>query len=390
MAGGGLSNPRMNERLRALPPHPRELLAGWRAEVEARGQCVHDFGSVGMAATAPQAVRDALVAALAPAPVWPGPGLAGAAALRRAIAGYLYRRFQVAVDAELEVLPTLGSREALFHLPQIFVQVPSDRDLVLYGEPAHPVFELGALFAEAWTYAVPLQPSAGFALDPEVVPEAVLRRAKVVFLDSPHHPTGACLPDHLYRRWVEVREQYGFLLVADESQADLDGGGQRPRSLLEFGRRGCLVAHSLTERSGLASYRSGFLAGDPEAIAQCRRFRAGMGLQPADFVQAAATVAWADARHVEARAAELAEQRALLQGLCRARGLRVHGGPAGAYLWVEVPAGTTGDEYAAHLREHGILVLPGTCFGRGQDRFVRMTLGASTAACRALAEAWPT
>jgi aspartate/methionine/tyrosine aminotransferase len=379
----------MNERLRGLPADPLEQLAGWRAELTARGQRIHDFGSIGAAGPAPQAVRDALVAALAPAPVWPGPGLDGAAGLRRAIAGYLHRRCQVVVDADREVLPTLGSREALFHLPQIFVQVPSDRDLVLYGEPAHPVFELGALFAEAWTYAVPLTAANGFALDPDAVPEAVLRRASVVCLDSPHHPTGALLPEALYRRWVEVREQYGFVLVADESQADLDGGGPRPRSLLEFGRRGCLVVHSLSERSGLAAYRSGFLAGDAEAIATCRRFRAGMGLWPTEVVQAAATVAWADAGHVEVRKAELGKQREVLLALCQQRGLRVHGGPAGLYLWVEVPAGETGVGYAARLREHGILVVPGTCFGRGQERFVRWTLGASVAACRAAAAVWP-
>lgn len=379
----------MNERLRVLPADPLAQVAVWRAELQARGRRVFDFAVPPGAEPVPQAVRDALVAALAPAASWAGPGLGAAAGLCRAIAGYLHRRFRVGVDAEHEVLPTLGSREALFHLPQLFVQVPSDKDLVLYGEPAHPVFELGALFAEAWTYAVPLAAHNGFALDPDAVPEAVLRRASVVFLDSPHHPTGACLPEACYRRWVELREQFGFVLVADESQVDLGGDGPPPRSLLEFGRRGCLVAHSLSQRSGMTAYRSGFLAGDAELVATCRRFRLGMGLVPPDFVQAAATVAWADAAHVEARRQEFAAKRLAMLNLCRERGLAVHGGEAGGYLWVAAPDGSDGDRYASHLREHGILVVPGRCFGRGQQGYVRVALGPSAAECRAAAAVWP-
>ena len=86
----------------------------------------------------------------------------------------------------------------------------------------------------------------GYAMDPDLLPESVLRRASVVFLNYPHNPTGFCLPDNLFRRWVEVREQYGFVLVSDECYVDLHYEGQRPRSLLEFGKKGCLAVHSLS------------------------------------------------------------------------------------------------------------------------------------------------
>jgi len=151
--------------------------------------------------------------------------------LRKQRAAYLKRRFAVKVDPDTEVLATLGSRECLFHLPMTFVEVPSDKDLVLYGEPAWPVYESGALFAEAWTYAVPLGSHNGYAMDPDALPESVLRRASVVFLNYPHNPTGFCLPDELFRRWVAVREEYGFVLVNDEGSADLHYEGPAPRSL---------------------------------------------------------------------------------------------------------------------------------------------------------------
>lgn len=377
----------MNERLRKLPTYPMEQLAVWKRQLEAAGTRVFDFGTGDPREPTPailqQALKDGLQA------VSQYPPTAGTAALRTAVAGYLRRRFAVTVDPEREVLATLGSKECLFHLPMTFVQVPSDKDLVLYGEPAYPVYEIGALFAEAWTYAVPLGVGNGYAMDPDLVPEAVLRRAAVVFLNYPHNPTGFCLPDALFRRWIELREEFGFVLVSDECYVDLVYEGARPRSLLEFGTKGCLAVHSLSKRSGMTGYRSGFVAGDPDLIATYRRFRASMGTAPQEFVQAAATLAWNDTAHVEQRLQVFADKRRILLDLCRQRGLRVHGSTAGLYLWVEVPADVTDVEYAAQLREAGIVVAPGSFFGAGQERFVRLALVPTADECRAAAAAWP-
>lgn len=377
----------MNERLRQLPTYPMERLAGWKRELETRGLPVFDFGTGDPREPTPELLRRAMCDAVAAVSQYPP--IAGTRELRAAAAGYLQRRFGVAVDADTQVLATLGSKECLFHLPMTFVQVPSDQDLVLYGEPAYPVYEIGALFAEAWTYAVGLSVDNGYAMDPDTLPESVLKRASVVFLNYPHNPTGFTLPDALFRRWVEVREHFGFVLVSDECYVDLHYDGPRPRSLLEFGRKGCLAVHSLSKRSGMTGYRSGFVAGDPELIATCRRFRASMGTAPQEFVQAAATVAWTDAQHVADRLAVFAQKRRVLMDLCRQRGLRVHGSQAGLYLWVEVPAGTDGVAYAERCRGAGILVAPGTFFGRGQERFIRLALVPTIEECRRAAAIWP-
>ena len=377
----------MNERLQNLPTYPMEQLAVWRRELEARGSRVFDFGTGDPREPTPAILRQALLDGVAEVSQYP-PN-AGTPALRAAVVGYLQRRFAVTVDPEREVLATLGSKECLFHLPMTFVQVPSDKDLVLYGEPAYPVYEIGALFAEAWTYAVPLALENGYAMDPDRVPDPVLRRAAVVFLNYPHNPTGFRLPDALFRRWVELAEDYGFVLVSDECYVDLCYEGERPQSVLQFGRKNVLAVHSLSKRSGMTGYRSGFVAGDPVLIARYRRFRASMGTAPQEFVQAAATLAWTDDAHVERRVAVFAEKRRILLELCRARGLRVHGSTAGLYLWVEVPDGVRDVDYAARLREAGILVAPGSFFGSHQERFVRLALVPTADECRAAAAAWP-
>lgn len=377
----------MNERLRKLQTYPMEQLSAWKQALAQRGVRVFDFGTGDPREPTPARLRQALVDGLGEVSQYPP--TKGTKALRTAVAGYLRQRFAVAVDPETEVLATMGSKECLFHLPMTFVQVPSDKDLVLYGEPAYPVYEIGALFAEAWTYAVGLSVDNGYAMDPDLLPESVLRRASVVFLNYPHNPTGFCLPDNLFRRWVEVREQYGFVLVSDECYVDLHYEGPRPRSLLEFGKKGCLAVHSLSKRSGMTGYRSGFVAGDPELIARYGTFRASMGTAPQEFVQAAATAAWSDAVHVAERVAVFAAKRRVLLDLCKARGLRVHGSAAGLYLWLEVPAGTDGLAYAQRCREVGIVVAPGSFFGKGQERFVRLALVPTVEECQAAAAVWP-
>lgn len=381
----------MNERLQRLPVYPMEQLAVWHRELAAAGRTVYDFGTGDPREPTPAFLRQALVDGLDPVSQYPP--TAGTPALREAVAGYLGRRFGVAVDADTEVIATMGSKEALFHLPMTFVQVPSDKDLVLYGEPAYPVYEIGALFAEAWTYAVQLGPHNGYALDPDALPESVLLRAAVVFLNYPHNPTGFTLPDAMFRRWVEVRDQYGFVLVSDECYADLWYEGPRPKSLLEFGRQGCLVVHSLSKRSGMTGYRSGFVAGDARLIASYRRFRASMGTAPQTFVQAAAARAWTDVEHVEERVRVFAQKRDVLLAMAEERGLRVHGSVAGLYLWLEVPPGETDVAYAARCRDAGILVAPGSFFvgsGKtGQEWFVRLALVPTVEQCRAAAAVWP-
>lgn len=377
----------MNERLQKLQAYPMLQLAAWRRQIEARKLPVYDFGTGDPHEPTPELLREALRDAIPAVSQYPSND--GLPALRQAAAGYLQRRFGVTVDPASQVLPTLGSKEALFHLPLTFVQVPSDKDLVLYGEPAYPVYEIGALFAEAWTFAVPLGLHNGYAMDPEALPESVLRRAAVVFLNYPHNPTGFNLPDVLFERWVQAREEYGFVLVSDECYADLHYEGKAPRSLLEFGTKGCLSVHSLSKRSGMTGYRSGFVAGDADLVHTYKRFRAGMGTTPPEFVQAAAAVAWSDAEHVEQRRKLFGEKRQVLLGLCKDRGLRVHGSTAGLYVWIEVPKDSNDVDYAALCRENGIVLAPGRFFGAGQERFVRAALVPTLDECRAAAKVWP-
>ena len=357
-----------------------------KAEIVAGGGEVCDFGTGDPREPTPEFIREAFCGAVPEISQYPA--VVGTPGMRRAAAGYLRRRFGVQVDPDTELLPTQGSKEAVFHLPMVFVDPSSARRTVVYGVPAYPVFAIGSLFAEAEVHEVGLDPGNRYLMDPRQLPAGVLERTAVVFLNYPHNPSGQLMPDELFERWVAARERHDFLLVSDECYADLYYE-QPPRSLLEFGRQGCLAMHSLSKRSGMTGYRSGFVAGDPEVVAEYRRFRSGMGVAPTLPAQAAAEAAWADWDHVVERQQCFARKRDILLAMFERLGLAVYPGTAGLFLWVSVPERQTDVEYAENLLRRGIVVSPGSFFGSGQDRFVRLALVPSVDECRRAAEIWP-
>ncbi len=381
----------MNQQLRDLATYPMVKLDELKEAAVRKGLTIYDFGTGDPREPTPAFIRQACRDGLAELSQYPK--VAGLPAMRQAAAGYLARRFSVEVDADTEILPTQGSKEAIFHLPLVFIEHPAggqpERPLVVYGEPAYPVFEIGALFAQAEAYPVPLNAANSYLLDPDQLGDEVLARTGIVYLNYPHNPTGQLMPAALFERWVAARDRHGFLLVSDECYVDLYYEDERPRSLLEFGRQGCLVMHSLSKRSGMTGYRSGFVAGDASLVTTYRRFRAGMGLAPTDMVQAAAIAAWTDTDHVEERRLLFKRKRQVFLDLFAAMGLSVYPGSSTLFLWVEVPTGKTDTGYVEELLAVGILCSPGSFFGDGQEGFFRLALVPSLQQCQAAAAIWP-
>lgn len=381
----------MNQQLRDLATYPMVKLDELKAQAIRKGLTIYDFGTGDPREPTPAFIREACQQGLAEISQYPK--VVGLPEMRQAAAAYLARRFDVTVDPDSELLPTQGSKEAIFHLPMVFVEHPAqgepERSLVVYGEPAYPVFEIGALFAQAEAYPVPLNVDNSYLLDPDAIGAEVLARTAIVYLNYPHNPTGQLMPEHLFERWVAARDQHGFLLVSDECYVDLYYESERPRSLLEFGREGCLVMHSLSKRSGMTGYRSGYVAGDARLIAMYRRFRAGMGLAPTEMVQAAAIVAWQDSEHVEERRLLFKQKRQVFLDLFADLGLQVYPSSSTLFLWVGVPAGKTDTGYVEELLGSGILCSPGSFFGDGQEEFFRLALVPSVEQCEAAAAIWP-
>ncbi|MEZ5987986.1 MAG: aminotransferase class I/II-fold pyridoxal phosphate-dependent enzyme [Planctomycetota bacterium] len=209
----------MNRRLAAIQPYPTVRLDERKAAVRAKGLHLYDFGTGDPNEPTPEFIRAALRDNVPTSSTYTS--VHGSDELREAAAGYVERRFGVALDPAREVLATAGSMEAIFHMPMVLVHDEDPRDLVVYGEPAYRVFELGALYAGAEPHGHRLGPDNDYLLRPADLGEDELARTALVYLNYPHNPSGATMPGEVYAAWVEARDRHGFALVSDECYCDL-------------------------------------------------------------------------------------------------------------------------------------------------------------------------
>lgn len=310
------------------------------------------------------------------------PLTAGTAALRRSISDYLKRRFGVSVDPDTQVMPTSGSKEAVFSAPLAFVDRDSAKRTIVYGTPGYPIYERGALFAGADTQPIVL--GGDFVLRASDIDDAAWEGARMVWICTPHNPAGSVTNAGELADLVDRSRASGALLCSDECYADVyepavypDG----PPSVLQVagdGAPGVLAFFSCSKRSGMTGYRSGAMVGDPEAIAALKKLRTATGTASPDFVQAAAAAAWSDDAHAAKRRDVFAHKRAVLRTAFDEIGLTTVASNAGLYMWIEV-----GDDLAVtdRLLDGGVVVSPGRFFGEGGEGYVRLALVPSVEEC---------
>ncbi|MBA3937193.1 MAG: succinyldiaminopimelate transaminase [Planctomycetes bacterium] len=379
----------MNPALRALQPYPMAELQARKAALAKAGKTIFDFGTGDPIEPTPAFIPAALRAAVPEVSQYPS--VSGTPALRRAAGEYLERRFGVRLDADAQILPAAGSKEAIFHLPLAFLDPGTPKDTVVHGTPGYPVYQAGTLFAGGYEHAVILERARGYRLELDRLPAEVLARTSIAWLNYPHNPTGACVDRAYLAAQVAVARAHGIILASDECYQDLwfDEAATPPPSALECGTQGVLVFHSCSKRSGMTGYRSGFIAGDAALIRAYRGWRAAMGVGSPAFVEAAAAAAWSDDAHAADRRRIFAAKYRLLADGLAALGIAILPSAAGLYIWAEVPAGITAEAYATRCLDAGIVVSPGGFFGDGGAGWFRLALVPSLDDCRRALAIWP-
>jgi acetylornithine aminotransferase len=309
------------------------------------------------------------------------PAAVGLPELREAIAAWADRRFGVALDPDAHVIPTLGSKEAIFTFAPVVLDPEAGRDTVAFTEPGYPVYERGALFAGAGVLELPLREENDWLPDLDAVSAFDWKRTALVWVNYPNNPTGATTTLAFFARLTELARRHGFVVASDEAYTEL-WVDEPPVSALQLDDWSNLVVfNTLSKRSSMTGFRSGFVAGDPTLIAALRKYRPNVGTAPQEFVQRASVVAWGDEAHVESARAAYARKRALFTALFERHGVRVAGGSATMYLWFAVPAGETSEEFATRMLEHGVIVSPGSFLGRSGEGYARIALVQTEEAC---------
>ena len=370
--------------LAATGTYPFVRLEEAKRRLAAEGVELIDFGKGDPREETDPLIRRALVESIEPLSSYP---LAeGLPELREAVVGWCKRRFGVELDPNEEVIPTYGSKEAIFHLAQVVLDRDSGKPLVLSTEPGYPVYDRGALFAGADVERLPLLEENGFLPDVDAISEETWARTAIFWINYPNNPTGAVAPLDFLERMATLAAEHDFLLAADEAYTELWFDAP-PHSALEAGDRSHVaVFQTLSKRSSMTGYRSGFVAGSAELISALRQYRPTVGTAPQEFVQRASIAAWNDEEHVERTRGVYRRKRDVLLPALGEKGIRAAGGEATMYLWLEVPPGESSEELAARLLEHGLIVSPGTFFGPSGEGYWRLALVPTEAECKRAAE----
>ena len=381
----------MNPLLDRLQPYPferlRQLFAGITPDPKHRpislgiGEPKHPT---------PQFIKDALVAGLDGLASYPN--TAGDPHLRDAFRRWLATRYGLmAVDANTQMLPVNGSREALFAFAQTVLD-PSKGGYVVVPNPFYQIYEGAALLGGCQPYYAPCDPARNFAVDWDAVPVDVWVKTQLLFVCSPGNPTGAVMPLSEWKKLFELSDKYGFVIASDECYSEIYFGDQAPlgglQAAMKLGRadfRRLVSFTSLSKRSNVPGMRSGFAFGDSAYIKKFLLYRTYHGSAMSPAIQRASVAAWEDEKHVVANR-DLYRQKFAQVTPMLAAALDVKLPDAGFYLWAGVQGSDT--DFARDLyAQYNVTVLPGSYLARetagtnpGAGR-VRMALVADTAEC---------
>ena len=377
--------PRYNPILSQLPTYPQQALNKRKSQIRAQGKELFDFGVGDPVEPVPEFIRNALKEAVPPHCGYPR--VLGSKALRQSIADYIDRRYSLQLDTERHIVPVSGAKEAVFHLPLLFLDAQAEDRCVLFPDPGYPAYYRGTLFAGGIPKPIPLSGDYIFRL--WEVEEELLKKTRILWLNTPHNPSGSTMTKEQLQRTVDLCRVHNIVCISDETYADIYQT-EPPASVLECGLDHVLSIHSLSKRSGMTGYRSGFVAGDPNIIKEFVAFRANPGLVPQTFVNAAAQKAWGDDGHVQERRAIFSKKKDLFLEFFAEQNWEVIGKEASLYLWLKVPTEESGEDYALRLLEHGIVVSPGSMFATSSagNNYIRLAMVPDEKSCRDAIEKW--
>lgn len=370
----------LNPILTGPGEYPFVTLDRMRQELAPPGVRVIHFGMGDPREETPEFIRGALRDGITPVSSYPA--AVGQPELRAAAARWFQRRFGVTLDPERHLLPANGTKEAVFLMALAVVGRSGEdaRRTVVIPTPAYPVYEPGARFAGADVHIAPLRSEDGWRFDPDRVPDEVWARTALLWLNYPHNPTGAVLSRADYERVSARARKFGFWVASDEAYAEV-WFDRRPTSILECGFDNAVALHTLSKRSAMTGYRSGFIAGDERLITALRRFRPNVGVATPDFVQHAAIAAWDDDAHADRQRERYAAKRTLLRDDFARRGWAIEASEATFYLWMRAPGGDDVEFVRALLRA-GVVATPGSFMGEAGAGFVRWALVPTLEDCR--------
>lgn len=350
-----------------------------KAALAAQGRKIFDFGIGDPQEETPAFIREALIGGLKAVSQYPS--AIGSLDFRKSCAAWAQKRFGVALSPQENIISSNGSKESVFHIPHILLNAASARRIVVFPDPGYPVYKASTILSGGVPYQVSLRPEKNYVFEPADIPREILPQVAAVWVSYPHNPTGATISRQKMEEIYEWALANDLVLLSDECYVDMFfPGSTPPESFLSVAQKNqfknLLCFYSLSKRSGMTGYRSGFVAGDKALVGAFAKYRPNAGLGTPEFVQRAAMAAWADDEHVVERNAIFAEKRKLVEAFFKRNGLELLASNATFYVWAKTPKNyANSEEFAAKLADAtGIIVTPGDALGDSCADWFRLAL----------------
>ena len=362
-------------RLDAVPPYLFAELERKIAEKRAAGVDVISLGIGDPDLPTPAPVIEALAAGARDPATHRYPTNHGSEEFRAAAADFYRGRFGVELDPRSEVVPALGGKEAVGHITMALLD---PGEVCLSPDPGYPPYTSGPIFAGADIHYLPLRAEHGFLPDLDAIPDDVLTRANLLFLDYPNNPTGAVVKDGYFERAVELARANDLVVAHDNAYSELCYDGYVAPSFLETpgAKEVGVEIFSLSKGWNMTGWRAGLVAGNAEVVERYRQLKTNLDSGMFEAVQRATVAALTDARDFPREMSAVYQRRRdLLAEALAAIGLDVQRPQATPYFWVPVPEGHTSASFTELvLEEAAVVVSPGPSFGPSGEGFVRLSM----------------
>lgn len=379
--------PELSDRFRNLPPYPLGDVPALKRELRARGVDLIDLGVGDADLPPPPAAVEALqAAAIDPANSRYSFQL-GLVAYREEISRFMRLRFGVSVDPFAELLPLLGSKEGIFHLPFALLNAG---DVAIIPDPGYQAYLGGTVLAGGEPYVVPLRREHDFLIPLDSIPADVARRARILFLNYPNNPTTAAAPRGYLEEAVAFCRDHDVVLAYDNAYSEVAFDGYVPPSILEIdgAREVAIEFHSLSKTYNMTGWRVGWAAGAEPLIGALNRVKtfADTGV-PFTIQHAAVAALRTRPDWLPGNLDVFRRRRDAAVETLRGAGFEVGTPCATMYLWVPLPDGLESGPFARRLLlEEGVAVLPGVSLGVGGEGFFRIALTVPEARLREATE----
>ena len=367
--------PELARRFRSLPPYPLTEVPAIKRELRARGVDVIDLGTGDADLAPPPAAVQALQQAVCDPTNSRYPFQLGLVPFREEIARWMGVRFGLEVDAMRDIALLIGSKEGIYHLPFAFLE---PGDVTIIPDPGYQAYLGGTVLAGGQPHLVPLRPENDFLIPFWDLPEDVVRRTRILYLNYPNNPTAAIAPRGYLERAVAWCREHDVILAYDNAYSEIAYDGYSPPSVLEIegAKEVAIEFHSLSKTYNMTGWRIGWAVGNPELVAAVTRVKTfadtgvSLSIQHAAVAALQSHDAW-----LPGNVATFQRRRDAAWEAFRAAGFDLPKPAAAMYLWVPLPAGVESGPWARRLLlEQGVAVLPGQSMGPGGEGFFRVAL----------------